>query len=202
MSKPRPKVDPINFGKTQAIDPNQGRGDTFDYRNYQRLMYDVITLALQTDSTRVISYMPRMDLADGTFTFNSLGCPYNYHEMTHHGEDSKLLEWLTKVDTWYSAEWAYFIEKLKSVKEGNETLLDHTLLTWSSSGGTLNAHNNTELPAMLFGGKALGVKHQGHLSQKDTRLGNLWQSYFQVLGVKVPDSFQGGEADGIIKELV
>ena len=91
---------------------------------------------------------------------------HNYHEMTHHGEDSKLLEWLTKVDTWYSAEWAYFIEKLKSVKEGNETLLDHTLLAWSSSGGTLNAHNNTELPAMLFGGKALGVKHQGHLSQK------------------------------------
>ncbi len=202
MTKPRPKVDPINFGKTQAIDPNQGRGDTFDYRNYQRLMYDVITLALQTDSTRVISYMPRMDLSDGTFTFNSLGCPYNYHEMTHHGEDSKLLEWLTKVDTWYSAEWAYFIEKLKGVKEGNETLLDHTLLTWSSSGGTLNAHNNTELPAMLFGGKALGIKHQGHLSQKDTRLGNLWQSYFQVLGVKVPDNFQGGEADGIIKELV
>jgi hypothetical protein len=127
---------------------------------------------------------------------------HNYHEMTHHGEDSKLLEWLTKVDTWYSAEWAYFIEKLKSVKEGNETLLDHTLLAWSSSGGTLNAHNNTELPAMLFGGKALGIKHQGHLSQKDTRLGNLWQSYFQVLGVKVPDNFQGGEADGIIKELV
>lgn len=202
MAKPRPKVDPINFGKTQAIDPNAGRADTFDYRNYQRLMYDVITLALQTDSTRVISYMPRMDLSDGTFTFKSLGCPYNYHEMTHHGEDAALLKWLTKVDIWYSAEWAYFIEKLKSVKEGNETLLDHTLLTWSSSGGTQNAHNNTNLPAMLFGGKALGVKHQGHIEKKDTRLGNLWQTYFKVLGVKVPDNFQGGEADGVIKEIV
>jgi hypothetical protein len=48
----------------------------------------------------------------------------------------------------------------------------------------------------------LGIKQQGHLSQKDTRLGNLWQSYFQVLGVKVPDNFQEGEADGIIKELM
>lgn len=65
----------------------------------------------------------------------------------------------------------------------------------------MNAHNNTQLPAMLFGGQALGIKHQGHLSQKDTRLGNLWQSYFQVLGVKVPDNFQGGEADGVITKM-
>jgi hypothetical protein len=55
---------------------------------------------------------------------------------------------------------------------------------------------------MLFGGKALGIRHQGHINQKDTRLGNLWQTYFNVLGVKVPDNFQGGEADGVIKELV
>jgi len=201
MAKPRPKVEPIDFGKPQAIDPNAGRPDSFDYGNYQRLMYDVIALALQTDSTRVVSYMPRMDLSDGTFAFNSRGCPYNYHEMTHHGEDPKLLEWLTKVDVWYAQEWAYFVEKLKGIKEGNETLLDHTLLTWSSSGGTLNAHNNTDLPAMLFGGKALGVTHQGHIAQKDVRLGNLWQTYFDVLRVPVPENFQGGEADGTIKEL-
>lgn len=201
MAKPRPNVDSIEFGATQSIDPNAGRRDTFDYRNYQRLMYDVITLALQTDSTRVISYMPRMDLADGTFTFNSIGCPYNYHEMTHHGEEADLLKWNTKVDTWYSAEWAYFVEKLKGIREGNETLLDHTLLTWSSTGGTLNAHNNTNLPAMLFGGKSLGITHQGHIRHQDTRLGNLWQTYFDVLRVPVPENFQGGEATGTIKEI-
>jgi len=201
MAKPRPKVDPMEFGETQAIDPNAGKRDSFDYRNYQRLMYDVIALALQTDSTRVISYMPRMDLRDGTFSFQSLGCPYGYHEMTHHGEETDLLKWLTKVDIWYSTEWAYFIEKLKSIREGNETLLDHTLLTWSSTGGTLNAHNNTNLPAMLFGGKALGITHQGHIRHQDTRLGNLWQTYFDVLGIPVPENFQGGEADGTIKEL-
>jgi len=201
MAKPRPKVAPIEFGTSQAIDPDEGRGEDFDYRNYQRLMYDVITLALQTDSTRVISYMPRMDLADGTFTFKSIGCPYGYHEMTHHGEEANRLLWNTKVDVWYSEEWAYFVEKLKSIREGNETLLDHTLLTWSSTGGTLNAHNNTNLPAMLFGGKALGVRHQGHIRHQDTRLGNLWQTYFDILRVPVPENFQGGEADGTIKEL-
>ena len=99
-------------------------------------------------------------------------------------------------------DWAYFIERLKSVKEGDGTLLDHTMLVWGSSGGTVNAHNNTDLPTMLVGGHKIGIKHQGHLAKKDVRLGNLWQTMFGVMGVKVPDKFQGGEADGIIKEIV
>ena len=92
--------------------------------------------------------------------------------------------------------------KLKGVKEGGATLLDHTLLVWGSSGGTENAHNNTNLPTMLVGGHKLGIKHQGHLEKKDVRLGNLWQTMFTTLGVTVPENFQGGEADGVIKELV
>jgi hypothetical protein len=90
------------------------------------------------------------------------------------------------------------------VKPGNATTAMnqvYTLLTWSS-GGTLNAHNNTDLPTMLVGGHKLGIKHQGHLDKKDVRPGNLWQTMFGVLGVAVPKDFQGGEADGVIKELV
>jgi hypothetical protein len=165
-------------------------------------MFDVITLALQTDSTRVINYYARRDLNDGTHCYAYKGCPYGYHEMTHHGEDPDKLKWLTTVDTWYMEDWAYFIEKLKSAKEGDGTLLDHTMLVWGSSGGTVNAHNNTELPTMLVGGQKIGIKHQGHLEKKDVRLGNLWQTMFGVMGVKVPAKFQGGEADGIVKEIV
>jgi len=99
-------------------------------------------------------------------------------------------------------DWAYFIEKLKGVKEGDGTLLDHTLLVWGSSDGTVNAHNNTDLPTMLVGGHKLGVKHQGHTWQKDVRLGNLWQTMVGLLGVPVPKNFQGGETDGVIKEIV
>jgi hypothetical protein len=165
-------------------------------------MYDVITLALQTDSTRIISYYARRDLSDGTYTYGFMGCPYNYHEMTHHGEEAEKLKWLTQVDTWYMQDWAYFIEKLKGVKEGDGTLLDNTLLVWGSSGGTVNAHNNTNLPTMLVGGHKIGVKHQGHVRHKDVLLGNLWQTMFGFLGVPVPKNFQGGEADGIIKAIV
>ena len=203
LDKPKPEVATIDFGQNvQALDPELQAKGNFDYRRYQRLMFDVITLALQTDSTRVINYYARRDLNDGTHCYAYKGCPYGYHEMTHHGEEPDKLKWLTTVDTWYMEDWAYFIEKLKGVKEGGATLLDHTLLVWGSSGGTENAHNNTNLPTMLVGGHKLGIKHQGHLDKKDVRLGNLWQTMFTALGVTVPENFQGGEADGVIKELV
>jgi hypothetical protein len=203
LDKPKAKVAALDFGKNvQALDPELQAKGNFDYRRYQRLMFDVITLALQTDSTRVINYYARRDLNDGTHCYAYKGCPYGYHEMTHHGEDPDKLKWLTTVDTWYMEDWAYFIEKLKSASEGDGTLLDHTMLVWGSSGGTLNAHDNTDLPTMLVGGHKIGIKHQGHIAKKDVRLGNLWQTMFEVMGVKVPAKFQGGEADGVIKELV
>ena len=203
LDKPKPQVSPLDFGdNVQALDPELQNKTNFDYRRYQRLMFDVIALALQTDSTRIVNYYARRDLNDGTHSYHYKGCPYNYHEMTHHGENPDMLAWLTKVDTWYMEEWAYFIERLKSVREGDGTLLDHTMLVWASTGGTENAHNNTNLPTMLAGGHRLGVRHQGHIVKPDTRLGNLWQTMFGVLGVPVPQDFQGGEADGVISELV
>lgn len=199
LYKPKAEVETPEFGDEQGIDPEKGR---LDYRRYQRLMYDVITLALQTDSTRIISYMARMDNSDGTGAFKGEGNPYGYHEMTHHGEDPDKLKWWTIADTWYMEEWAYFLDRLKSVKEGDGNLLDHTMVVWGSSGGTINAHNNHHLPAVLCGGSRIGVRHQGHLIQDDAYLGNLWQTMFEVMDVSVPENFQGGEADGVIKELV
>ena len=198
LRKPKPNVELLNFGKDQGLDPDKAG---LEYRRYQRLMFDAIALALQTDSTRVISYMARMDGSDGTGAWKELGNPYNYHEMTHHGEDPDKLKWFTRADIWYMEEWAYFLGKLKSIKEGEGTLLDHTLVAYGSSGGAINAHNNHHLPTMLAGGSRLGIKHQGHLVKEDVRLGNLWRTMFDRMQVPVPQNFQGGEADGIIKEL-
>ena len=199
LRRPKPNVETLSFGKEQGLDPDKAG---LEYRRYQRLMFDVITLALQTDSTRVIAYMPRMDGQDGTGTYREFGNPYNYHEMTHHGEDPDKLKWFTKSDIWYLEEWAYFLGKLKAIKEGDGTLLDHTLVAYGSSGGSINAHNNHHLPAMLAGGARLGVRHQGHIIKEDVRLGNLWRTMFDRMQVPLPENFQGGESDGTIKELI
>jgi hypothetical protein len=199
LRRPKPSVETLTFGREQGLDPDKAG---LEYRRYQRLMFDIIALALRTDSTRVISYMPRMDGQDGTGSWRELGNPYNYHEMTHHGEDPDKLKWFTQADIWYMEEWAYFLNKLQSIREGDGSLLDHTLVAYGSSGGAINAHHNHHLPTMLAGGARLGVKHQGHIIKEDARLGNLWRTIFQVLHVPVPENFQGGESDGIIGELV
>jgi hypothetical protein len=199
LRKPKPNVKKLEFGKEQGLDPDK-KG--LEYRRYQRLMYDVIALALQTDSTRVISYLARMDGQDGTGSWRDMGNPYNYHEMTHHGEDPDKLKWFTQSDIWYMEDWAYFLRKLKSIKEGDGTLLDHTLVAYGSSGGSINAHHNHHLPTMLAGGSRLGIKHQGHLINEDVRLGNLWSTIFDRMQVPLPKNFQGGEANGIIKEFL
>lgn len=199
LHKPKPEVAAIDFGSEQGLDPEKS---SLDYRRYQRLMFDVIALALQTDSTRVISYQPRMDNSDGTGAYKALGNPYGYHEMTHHGEDPDKLKWFTQSDIWYMEEWAYFLGKLKSIREGQSTLLDHCLVAYGSTGGSINAHDNHHLPVMLAGGAKLGVKHQGHIVNEGACLGNLWQTIFEVMEVPVPEDFQGGEADGIIKQLI
>lgn len=199
LRKPRPKVAAIQFGKEQGLDPDKAG---LEYRRYQRFMFDVIALALQTDSTRVVAYLARMDGQDGTGAWRERGNPYGYHEMTHHGEDPDKLKWFTQADVWYMEEWAYFLNKLKAVQEGEGTLLDHTLVAYGSSGGSVNAHDNRHLPTMLAGGARLGVKHQGHLVKENVRLGNLWRTVFDRMGVPVPEQFQGGEADGLIKELL
>ncbi len=199
LRKPKPTVEALTFGKEQGLDPDKSG---LDYRRYQRLMFDVIALALQTDSTRVISYLARMDGQDGTGAWRDRGNPYNYHEMTHHGEDPDKLKWFTQADIWYMEDWAYFLDRLKAIKEGEGTLLDHTLVAYGSSGGAINAHHNHHLPTMLAGGARLGVKHQGHIDKEDVRLGNLWATMFDRMQVPLPDNFQGGEADGVIKELI
>jgi hypothetical protein len=199
LRRPKPAVAQLTFGNEQGLDPDRAG---LEYRRYQRFMFDVITLALQTDSTRVISYLARMDGQDGTGAWRDLGNPYNYHEMTHHGEDPDKLRWFTRADVWYMEEWAYFLNKLKAVREGEGTLLDHTLVAYGSSGGAINAHHNHHLPTMLAGGARLGIRHQGHLVKEDVRLGNLWSTMFNRMNVPLPRNFQGGEADDIISELV
>jgi hypothetical protein len=198
LRRPKPNVEAIDFGKEQGLDPDK---PGLEYRRYQRRMFDVIALALQTDSTRVIAYMPRMDGPNWTGSWRDEGNPYDYHEMTHHGEDPDKLKWFTQADIWYMQEWAYFLDKLKAVKEGDGTLLDHTLVAYGSSGGAINAHHNHDLPTMIAGGSRLGLKHQGHLIKQNVRLGNLWSTVFDRLGVPLPENFQGGEVDGLITEL-
>jgi hypothetical protein len=193
-AKPQPELAGyLDYG--QSMTP-EGNGK-FLYDTYARLMYDLIALAFQTDSTRVVGYVVRRELAGGVYP--EFGVSKGYHSLTHHGNDPKNLDELAKVDTIYMGHWAYFLNRLNSIKEGEHTLLDTVLLGFSSGMGI--GHSKDQLPTMLSGGAALGVKHHGHLRLPErTPLSSVWHTMLDRLAVSVPEQFQ--DSPGPLKQLM
>jgi hypothetical protein len=203
VDRPKPTVAPIDFGKTPPRNQAEANDEGSGMRRYLRLFFDVIALAFQTDSTRVVAHNPKGESGP---TFKDLTkCPYDYHTLSHHGEDPDKLKYWTMVDRIYMEHWAYFLGKLKSIKEGQGTLLDHTMAAWGTAQGEAG-HSLTDLPLMLCGGAGFGIKHQGHIARKDTWVGSVWETMVNRVGMPVPGTsekpFQAGRTNGVIKEVL
>ena len=199
LDRPRPEVAPIEFGATpperQALTNDDGAG----MRRYLQLMFDVIVLAFQTDSTRVVSHFPKGE--DGPVFRDRTRVPHDYHTLTHHGQLPEKLQMWAQVDQVYMEFWAYFIGKLKNTREGNGTLLDHTMAAWATTNG-IGGHSRDNLPVLLCGGAGLGIRHQGHVVKRDVMVGNVWQTMLDRIGMPIPRNFQGGQANGVIREVL
>lgn len=200
IDRPKPKIDRPDFGKGSPRD--RIAGDGRGYSEYTRMMFDMIALAFQTDSTRAVSHIPRTENDEGKCYGHLTKSKWDLHTITHNAqEDDKLNMW-RQLDALYMAEWAYFLGKLKSVKEGSGTLLDNTMAAWATTNGGPNAHDSKNLPLILCGGSALGIKHQGHLAKKDMPIANVWKTMVTKVGMPIPENFQGGLATDVVKELI
>ncbi|MCB1062213.1 MAG: DUF1552 domain-containing protein, partial [Verrucomicrobiae bacterium] len=196
--KPKPEIDPKfaeRYSEPYSIQMPAGQ---FVYEKYARLMYDLVALAFQTDSTRIITYVVRQESSGGVFP--EFGVSKGYHELSHHGNDPKNLDELAKVDTYYQDHWAYFLDRMTSITEADgRPLLDHCALAYSSGMGI--GHSKNRLPSAMFGGRAMGIDHQGHLRLKDeTPLSSVWHTMLDRLQVPVGADFQ--DSPGIIKPLL
>jgi hypothetical protein len=200
IDRPKPKVPRPDFGKGSPHDRIAGDGQ--GYSEYTRMMFDMIALAFQTDSTRAVSHIPRTERDEAKCYGYQTKSKWDLHTITHNAqEDDKIEQW-RQLDALYLAEWAYFLGKLKAVKEGSGTLLDNTMACWATTNGGPNAHDSKLLPLILCGGSALGLKHQGHLVQQDVPVANVWKTVVERVGMKMPEDFQGGLANGVVKELI
>ncbi len=200
IDRPKPKVAKPDFGQGSPRD--RIAGDGRGYSEYTRLMFDIVALAFQTDSTRVVSHIPRSEGDEAKCYSYLTKSKWDLHTLTHHNEQEDKLVFWRELDALYMAEWAYFLGKLKGVSEGSGTLLDNTIAAWATTNGGLGAHDSTMLPLILCGGSALGIKHQGHLVQKDVPVANVWRTVVEKVGMPLPDNFQGGLSKGVIKEIV
>ena len=200
IDRPKPKVAKPDFGQGSPRD--RIAGDGRGYSEYTRLMFDIVALAFQTDSTRVVSHIPRTE-GDEAKCFSYLTkSKWDLHTLTHHNEQEDKLVFWGELDALYMAEWAYFLGKLKGVSEGSGTLLDNTIAAWATTNGGLGAHDSNMLPLILCGGSGIGIKHQGHLVQKDVPVANVWRTVAEKVGMPLPDNFQGGLSKGLIKEVI
>lgn len=160
------------------------------YGEHIRLMYDLLVLAFQTDSTRIATFLLAHDGSNRTFP--EIGVRDGHHGFSHHQRDPHKLEMLAKVDEFYSAQFAYFLERLKSVKEGDGTLLDNSMIVFGGGIADPDRHNHDDLPIILAGRGGGTITPGRHIVlPEETPLTNLYLSMLDRAGVpaqKVGDS--------------
>jgi hypothetical protein len=173
------------------------KGIPKDGREHLRLMYDLMMLAFRTDSTRVITCMAANEGSNKTYP--SIGVNEGHHELSHHRNESDKVEKLKKIDKYHIEQFAYFLQQLKSVKEGEGTLLDHCLVMFGNGLGDGNAHSHHNLPIILAGRGGGSVKPGRFIKiEKETPLNNLFLSCFDRMDAKT-DAF--GDSNGRMNGL-
>jgi hypothetical protein len=177
--------------------PDAPVGELDDFDKQVRLMFDLIALAYQADLTRVASYVM---VAEGTNrTYNHVGVPDSFHPVSHHSNDRERIRRLTVIQRYHMERFADFVKKLSTIKEGEGSILDHSLFLYGSNMGNSNQHDNYPLPEVLVGGA-----NGAHVGGKNltlpprTPLANVHLTILDKLGIKQP---KFGNSTGIIAEV-
>jgi hypothetical protein len=159
----KPKLSAADEAKlTRKLDMTQAG-------EYYRLFYDLMLMALRTDSTRVITCMIGSESHAGGIP--EIGISQTRHGLSHHNGDPEQLRRLTQTDTFLIDQLSYFLDELKKQKEGDHSLLDTTQVLWGSGMAYGHSHGNANLPTILAGGRALGVRHGQHVDYNLPKLG-------------------------------
>jgi Protein of unknown function (DUF1552) len=168
---PKPKVD---------AKPPQNVTRPGDLTGWCRVWYDLIHLALQTDSTRLVTLL----LLGTSLVPPVPGVSLGHHDLSHHGQDPNKIEQLRKVELEEMTALRDFLKKLKETKEQGVSLLDRSMVFFSSNLGNASTHATKNLPILLAGG---GFKHGQHLAfdaAKAPPLSNLYVSMLQRMGIE------------------
>src|SRR5206468_11633809 len=152
------------------------------YADHARLMFDLQVLALQGDVTRVITFQLARETSNRTYP--EIGVPDPHHPLSHHGNDPAKIARMAKINQFHVSLFSEFIAKLKATKEGDGTLLDNTLYLYGSGIGNPNVHDHTNLPILVAGGAATGMKGGRHIKYvTPIPLANLHLTLLDKVGV-------------------
>jgi hypothetical protein len=188
--KPRAALDP-------KAEPPAGPSP---FPEHVRLMLDMIALAFQTDTTRICTFMYNNEVSNQSFSFVE-GVSGGHHSLSHHQNRPEALEQYQLINRWHVAQFAYLVGKLRSIKEGESTLLDNSMVLFGSGLRDGNAHDPHNLPLLLGGGGGGRINTGQHIKYApDSPLSNLYVSMLDAFGAPV-DRFADstGPLRGVLK---
>ncbi len=192
------RVEEANTSSSRAL-PVIARpaGMPANYEEHAKLMFDLQTLAWQTDMTRVTTFSLAREKSERSY--REIGIDEGHHALTHHGGDASMIARVVRINTYQNQMFAYFLGKLQATPDGDGSLLDHSVIMFASSLSDGNGHDPMNLPVLLVGGGAGQIKGGRHIRYaKDTPLANLFLTMLDISGVPV-DHF--GDSSGKLELL-
>ena len=184
-----PACETANFSGTYA-----------DVQGHVRSMLDLIVLALTCDATRVVSFMLGNGGSGRVYDF--LGLNAGHHDLSHHAGDPNLQAQLQIIDTWELAQFAYLLDRLRSVPEGQSNLLENSLVLFASEMEDGNSHAQTNLPVLLAGSAGGRIISGQHLNVDDGRMSQLLLAMLRALDVDLPSFGDDGMGMGPLSAIL
>jgi hypothetical protein len=177
---------------------DQPVGVPTDYAEHAKLMMDLLALAYQTDLTRISTFMLAREVSGRAYP--EIGVTDSHHPLSHHQDEAAKLERLHKINEYHFRQFAYLVDKLAAIPEGDGTMLDHTLFLYGTGISDSNTHFHDDLPIAVVGGKAAGI-HGGRYIRhaKGTPLANLHLTILDKLGFPLEKL---GDSTGRLDRLV
>src|SRR5687768_11243889 len=194
-----------NSGEVPDLDLPPGIPEQFD--EHVRLHSKMLAVAFKADITRVATLLGARDLTSRVYQFPKSplfpegGTSVSFHGGSHHQDDPVQISRYADLNKYHLLTTAYLAEELKSIKEGDGTLLDNTVILHGTNMGNSNQHQHYDVPHFLIGGKNLGLRGNRHLAyeRKTVPTGNLLVSVLNLFGI---DKDKQGDSTGSLAKLL
>ena len=191
------RIERANGFAATMPDYTRPTGIPKSYEEHLRLQFDLMALAFQTDTTRIATFIMAHDGSNRQYPF--IGVRDGHHDLSHHQGDEEKKGKIAKINRFHMTQFAYFLERLKSIREGEGTLLDNSMIVYGSGLGDGNRHNHDNLPVLLAGRGGGTINSGRHIRyDKGTPMNNLFLSMMDRMGAKAD---QLGDSTGLLTNL-
>lgn len=188
------KAEARGAAQVDTPDAPIGIPDSFD--EHVALLFDLLHVAYQSDTTRVFTFMTSRELSQRTYP--QIGVTEQHHSVSHHMNKPEKMAQVVKINAYYAGMYAKFVEKLRNTPDGDGSLLDHSLLIYGAGMADSNVHATDPLPMIAIGG-GVGKGHRHIEVPTRTPVGNFWMNVAEKFG-KPMNSF--GDSTGKLDVLV